>query len=89
MQLEPDSEFVSICRQVVEHGWTDVDWAARESDDWFQTQNFIGGYDADEGAFCFSFFDASREEWWFQVTLAETQMISAGERPVIALRPAE
>jgi hypothetical protein len=88
-QLDPDPEFVSICRQMVEQGWTDADWAERESSDCFQTQNFCRGYDADEGAFCFSYYDASGNEWWFQVSLAEAQTISAGERLVIALRPAE
>ena len=89
MQLVPDAEFVGICRQVADHGWTDEDWAERESDDWFQTANFCGGYDADERAFCFSYYDASGDEWWFQVSLPDALMISAGGRAVIELRRGE
>ena len=89
MQLVPDAEFLTICRQVADQGWTDEDWADRESDDWFQTPNFCGGYDADERAFCFSYYDASGNEWWFQVSLPDARMISAGGRAVIELRRAQ
>ena len=66
MQLIPDADFVAICRQIAQHGWTDADWAERESAEWFQTPHFCGNYDADERAFCFSYYDASGIEWWFQ-----------------------
>ena len=89
MQLVPDAEFVGICRQVADQACTDEDWADRESDDWFQTPNFCGGYDADERAFCFSYYDASGNEWWFQVSLSDARMISAGGRAVIELRRAQ
>ena len=89
MQLGPDAEFVGICHRVAHEGWTDDDWAERESDDWFQTASFCGGYDADERAFCFSYYDASGMEWWFQVSLPDALMISAGEDVVIELRRAQ
>jgi hypothetical protein len=85
VELIPDAEFIAVCRQIVDHGWADEDWAERESDDWFQTPSFCGGYDADERAFCFSYYDASGSEWWFQVRLLEALGISAGERLVIEL----
>ena len=89
MQLIPDAEFVAICLQIADTGWTDEDWAERESDDWFQTSNLCGGYDADEKAFCFSYYDTSGCEWWFQVSVQDALMISAGEQPSITLTPAE
>jgi hypothetical protein len=90
MQLGIDPEFLSICQQVVAQDWTDEEWSEGESSDWFQKPKFSGGYDADEGAFCFSFSDPSGTGWWFQVTLSEAWMISAGEgRPVIELTRAK
>lgn len=35
-----------------------------ESDDMFQTQNYVGGFDATEMSFCFSYFDANRDEFY-------------------------
>lgn len=89
MDFAPDAEFVGICHEVAALEWSDDDWAERESDDWFQTPNFCGGYDAVERAFCFSYYDASGNEWWFQIGLHEALGISVGERPVIELRRAE
>lgn len=89
MQLTPDAEFVEICRSIVACGRTEAEWCEQESGDEFQTPLFSGGYEAIESAFCFSYYDASGGEWWFQVTLEEAQRIAAGERPVIELRQAE
>jgi len=88
MQLSFEPEFLSICQEIVEEGWTDDEWRERESSDWFQTPSFCGGYDADEAAFCFSYYDPAGNEWLFQVTLSEVRMVSAGGRPVVELRRA-
>jgi hypothetical protein len=45
----------------------------------------VGGFDADEDAFCFSQYDEG-EEWWFQVTLDEVRSFAAGEEPTVELR---
>ena len=89
MQLHIDAEFVTICRQIVEENKSDEEWAEIESDDMFESDHYAGGYDADEEAFCFSHYDATGEEHWFQVTLAEVQAIAAGEERAIEVRLAE
>ena len=88
MQLAIDSEFRSICRAIVAENQTEEEWAEAESDDMFQSESYEGGFDADEEAFCFSYYAPDGQEYWFQVTLAEVKAAAAGENPVIDARPA-
>lgn len=87
-QLEPDAEFTSICRQIAAENKTADEWAEIEADDMFQTDRYEGGYDADEQAFCFSYWTPDGEEYWFQLALEDVAAIAAGERRSIELRPA-
>lgn len=89
MNLQIDNEFVTICREIVAEGHGDAEWAEIESDDMFQSKHYVGGYDADEQAFCFSHYALDGEEQWFQLTLVEVQAVAAGERPAIEARPAD
>jgi hypothetical protein len=73
------SEFAEICRKILAEGRSEEEWAQIESDDMFQTKNYIGGFDATEMEFCFSYFDASRQEFWFQCTLAQIEDIARGQ----------
>lgn len=58
------------------------EWAEIESDDMFQRELYIGGYDADEEAFCLSYF-SENSEYWFQVTMAEiNEMMNGSIREV-------
>ena len=55
----------------------------------FQSDHYCGGYDADEKAFCFSYYKSSNEEYWFQLTLSEVQAIVQRAVKEIQMRPAE
>jgi hypothetical protein len=81
------SEFRSLCREIVAENQTEEEWAEMESDDMFQSESYVGGYDADEEAFCFSHYAPDGEEYWFQVTLPEVQEVAAGGNPVVEVRP--
>ena len=87
MREEDLHEFRSICREIVSQEKRKEDWRAVESDDEFQTERFVGGFDATEDAFCFSYYSPAGEQW-FQVTLEEVARIASGESPFLNLRPA-
>lgn len=70
MKLIIDELLTSIFEQILAENKTDDEWAEIESDDMFQNRTYVGGYDADEEAFCFSFY-ADEGEYWFQLTLDE------------------
>ena len=89
MHIEVSEEFRRICREIVAEGKSLSEWAETESDDMFQSPSFVGGYDADEEAFCFSFYDNERAEHWFQLTLDEIRRVDDGSLERIDLRPAE
>jgi hypothetical protein len=86
MTIQPDAELRDICRQIVAEGRSEAEWSAIESDDWFQSANYVGGYDATEHAFCFSYLDSDRKEWWFQLSYEEAGRIAAGAVASIELR---
>ena len=62
-------ELRHICKLIFETNLTESRWAGHESDDWFQSESFEGGFDADENAFCFSYYDADKNEFWLQTSL--------------------
>lgn len=76
MKLEITNELKDLCRRIIQERRTENEWAAIESDDMFQTNNYVGGFDATEMAFCFSFYNAVGTEYWFQLTLAEVEQIA-------------
>jgi hypothetical protein len=78
MKLEVGSNILEICREIVEEGWSDAEWAKNESGDWFQYNDIVGGYDADEQAFLFSYYDID-EEWWLEFRLSDVPKILCGE----------
>ena len=78
MTIIVDDALREICRQLLAEGWSESEWAAREADDWIDTDRYAGGFDADEVAFAFSRY-ADDGEVWFQFTLAQAQAIVAGE----------
>ena len=88
-ELEIDEEFRTICRQIVREGLSVEQWAARESDDMFQTRRYVGGYEAAEEAFTFSHYDADGVEHWFALTLEEVGQVASGGAVHIVLRVAE
>ena len=89
MTIPVPDEFRTLCRKIAAEPRSLVDWASSESDDTFQIENFAGGFDGTENAFCFSYYNQKGEEFWLQLTLDEVGKISRGELPEISLRGAE
>jgi hypothetical protein len=75
--------------EISESDWSEADWAEHESDDWWQTEELCGGYDATESAFCFSYYAPEGDEFWFQFTLAQAAKIANGEITTITARFSE
>ena len=82
----PDDELIDLCRAILATGRTIEEWRERESDDEFQSSHYVGGYDATEDAFCFSYYDDGGEEWWFQLPLEDSESLATGDRPTLDLR---
>jgi hypothetical protein len=82
-------EFVGICSKIVAERRTDDEWSQIESDDMFQSDSFVGGFDATEMAFCFSYYDPSGHEYWFQLTTGEIEDVAAGRVTSINARLAK
>ena len=80
----PD-ELVAICADILQANKTESEWALCESDDMFQSENMGGGFDADEGAFCFSFYEGG-QEYWFQLTLNEVLLVSRRSKRLLDIR---
>lgn len=54
----------------------------------FQSSNFCGGYDTIEDAFCFSYYDQEKKEFWFQIDLSEIGQILDGVKTSLSVRSA-
>ena len=79
MDIPIEDELKSICIEIVNQDYSTHQWLKIESSDMFQSLSFVGGFDADEMEFCFSYFDENRTEFWFQFTWDQAQSISKGE----------
>jgi len=69
MKIPIKPELVEICKEIRDKGFSEYQWAEIESCDMFQSDSFVGGYDADENEFCFSYYDQNGNEYWFQFNL--------------------
>ena len=69
--IEVNSELRQILQEILDSRFSEQDWANHESDDWFQTDHFIGGFDADSRLFGFSHYGPDGSEVWFFFSLAE------------------
>ena len=88
-EIEVSERLRDICLEISESDWSEADWAEHESDDWWQTEELCGGYDATESAFCFSYYTPEGEEFWFQFTLAQAAKIANGEITTVTARFSE
>jgi hypothetical protein len=84
-----DSEFISICRQIINENIELKDWELTESSDQFQTEKYCGGFDATESEFTFSYYDDSKNEFWFQLPLSDIRKVVKGIIKEIEIRKAE
>lgn len=89
MDINVNQEFIMICKDILKEKRTEEEWAKFESDDMYQSESFVGGYDADEMAFCFSYYNTNGEEFWFQLTHSEIEKVVNGELSKLQSRPAE
>ena len=78
MRVPIDDALREICRMIVEKDKTEDQWAEIESDDMFQEGPFVGGYDAEESEFCFSYYANDGCEYWFQLSLEQAGQIEGG-----------
>lgn len=88
MEIVVDSQLKGMCASIEAQALNESEWAERESDDEFQSNHYCGGFDADENAFCFSFYAQSGNEYWFQFNLSEASLIKSGAIQVIVAREA-
>lgn len=85
MNLDVNKEFKDICIEILDEKKSEIEWAEIESSDMFQSDNYCGGYDATEMAFCFSFYDIDNREFWFQLTLNDIEDIITNNKTSISL----
>jgi hypothetical protein len=84
--LQIDSELLDICRKINNENKTTFEWDLIESDDFFQTRRYVGGWDSTEQAFCFSHYNDDGKEHWFQINLTQVNKVQNGESVDILLR---
>lgn len=89
MRIDIPDEFKTLCCRIADERKSIDQWAAVESDDMFQTNSFVGGFEATESAFCFSYYDPEGNEHWFQVTLEEVREVAEGRLTNLEVTPAE
>ena len=86
MEIRISDELRQICERIVLEDKSEAEWALIESCDMFQTEHFNGGFDADEQAFCFSYYDENESEFWFQMSLSEVADIISGKKSLLQVR---
>jgi hypothetical protein len=84
--MKIDFELQLLLKKILDEKLSEEQWKQIESSDMFQSENYIGGFDATEMAFTFSFYSPNGREFWFQLTLDEILMIDRGEIKEIDLR---
>ena len=88
MKITLNKDFVSIARTIMAEAKTVEQWSEIESEDMFQQGAFVGGFDATEREFCFS-FDNGVDEYWFQISLSALEKVCNGELDEIEVWSAE
>ena len=86
--LRVGTDLIAIAAEIVNSNRSEAEWVAIESDDMFDRGPYVGGFDADERAFVFSYRGDS-DELWFQFTLAEAQDIASRNQTSIEARAAD
>ena len=89
MDLVIDDKFKKICKSIIDENKAESEWAEIESGDMFQDDPYNGGYDADEEAFCFSYYHPNGNEYWFQITIKEVNQILGGTLKILTLTEAD
>lgn len=87
-----ETEFAQILREISDQGWSLEQWAQHEAGDWFQTEHFLGGFEAEksyrDGQFTFTYYDQHRKEWWFTFRLEDVETLRAkGFKSIFLIDP--
>ncbi len=75
MKIKIDEELLAIVREIDSEMKTKDEWEEIESDDMFQSKNYVGGFEGPKGAFCFSYYGDDGTEYWFQFKLEDVRRI--------------
>ena len=86
--IRPDEDLLKICRRIAEDDRTLEQWMSTESSDEFQIGEYCGGFDADEGEFCFE-MRIDGTEYWFQFSLEQALEIAEGRAVELEARVAD
>lgn len=89
MEIDVPADLRAICERIVRECLTDAQWAEIEAGDYFQKETVHGGYEADEGAFTFSWYAPDGEEYWVTLTLDEVGRVARGETRTVEVAPAD
>ena len=84
-----DSEFIGICKKILEENLSAEEWEKISSCDMFQTEHYCGGFEGTEMEFTFSYFDENRTEFWFQLPLEDVVQVEQGDMTSVELREAD
>jgi hypothetical protein len=82
MNVPVPDELRRIAAAIVAESKTFAQWAEIESCDMFQDGGVVGGFDATEGEFTFSYFRPDGEIW-FQLSIEQLKLIASGQVPEI------
>ena len=87
-RLDPEAatQLREICQAIAARQLSLTQWAAVESSDEFQSGRLVGGFEATEGAFTFSYFEVGGTEWWFNLTLERALAVASEESVNLELR---
>jgi len=85
-KLLVNNELRNILHAILAEKKSLEEWAEVESDDYFQSERYLGGFDATEMEFCFSLFDQDTE-YWFQFSLDQIEDLLEVNESEIGLRP--
>ncbi len=88
MKVPIDEDLRRIARAIANEKKSLDEWAEIESDDMFQEGSYCGGFDADEGEFCFSYYGPDGKVW-FEMSLGQVEEVASGGSPTITGQPAE
>jgi hypothetical protein len=87
--MKIDTDLKQICSSICAAHKSLEEWRMIESCDYFQQGKYVGGFDATEDAFCFSYYHEDGHEYWFQISLSEVEEIVNEKKTQISLREAE
>ncbi|MCJ8269058.1 MAG: hypothetical protein MJK04_06600 [Psychrosphaera sp.] len=78
MKIQIDEQLLSFIQEIKAEAKSNMQWSEIESCDWFQSESYCGGYEANEQAFCFSYYHPDGPEFWFQFTLDDIEKVELG-----------